>query len=432
MLVTAAAVAAVTVGTSAAATSAPPPVPPGPLGLTGPLGPPGPIPALPLPGTPAPPDRDPFYRASGSLASADPGDVLRSRRIAALSPTALTGTRTYQLLYRTTDTSGEPIATVATLLLPNVPAPGPRKLVSYHPAEDSLTTRCAPSYTLRTGSGSTQAPESAVIAALLARGWTVVVPDYEGPRSEFAVGPLEGQAALDGVRAAERFAPAGLDGDHTPVALMGYSGGSIPTMWASGLAPRYAPELNIVGTAAGGVAASLRQSVPSLDGGPFAGAIVAASVGIDRAYPDFDLGSLLNSRGRALAARDARDADGCSIALVNAPGARISQLTHYPDAAALLAVPRVARALDDVDLVQGPGPSAPAYLYHEVNDEILIIKPVDQYVRKNCEDGARIEYHRNPVGEHGSGAVAFQLPAMQYLADRFAGRRAPDTCPNPG
>ena len=35
----------------------------------------------------------------------------------------------------------------------------------------------------------------------------------------------------------------------TPTGMLGYSGGSIATEWASELAPSYAPELNIIGAA---------------------------------------------------------------------------------------------------------------------------------------------------------------------------------------
>ena len=417
-------------GVAQAAPGPPLPVPPIPAPPAGLLGPPGPIPALPLPGHPAPPDQDTFYRAPHNLGQHHPGAVLRSRPIIALSPTALTGIRTYQLLYRSTDARGKPMATVATVLVPNVPAPGPRRLVSYHPAEDSLTSDCAPSYTLRTASGSTQQLESGAIALLLARGWDVVVPDYEGPHSQFTVGKLEGQAALDGVRAAERFRPAELPGERTEVGMMGYSGGSIPTIWANALAHTYAPELHLVGIATGGVAANLRENIPSIDGSPFLSAILLASIGINRAYPDLDLYSVLNERGRALASAIGRDAYGCSGGLTVAPGGRISQYTHYRDATDLLAQPRVSRVLDRLNLITGPRFTAPAYVYHEINDEILVIKPVDELVAAQCRAGATIQYHRSPVGEHATGAGAYLGPGMQYLADRFAGHHAPDTCHN--
>jgi hypothetical protein len=390
---------------------------------------PGPIPVLPLPGRPAPPDQDAFYRAPDSLGSYRPGDVIRSRPVTVLGPTALASVSAYQLLYRTTDATGDPIATVTTLLLPSVPTPGRRPLVSYHTAEDSLTVRCSPSYTLRTNSGSTQPLESGLIAALLGHGWDVSVPDYEGPHSEWTVGRLAGQAALDGVRAVERFRPAGLDGDDTPVGMIGYSGGSIPTIWADALAHDYAPELNLVGVAAGGIAANLQDNLSAVDGTAFFGTAVGALTAIDRAYPDGELRSVLNARGRALSDRDGRDEDGCAGSVVNAPFGRISQYTNYPDADALLAVPEVKETLDELNLITGPTLNAPAFLFNEIHDELTIIKPVDDLVEANCADGATIDYRRDPVGEHLTGAGNYVAPALAYLGDRFAGRTAPNTCP---
>jgi hypothetical protein len=417
-----------TAGVAQAAPTPPVPVPPVPAPPAGLGGPPGPLPALPLPGSPATPDRDPFYRAPDHLADRAPGEVLRARPVAALSPTALTGFRAYQLLYRTTGVHGEPLATVATMLIPNVPAPGPRRLVSYHTAEDSFTTRCAPSYTLRTASGGTQQLESGMIASLLGRGWDVVVPDYEGPHSLYPVGPMAGRAALDGVRAAERFGPAGLQGRRTEVGMIGYSGGSIPTTWADAMARDYAPELNLVGVAAGGVAANLREALPPLEGAAAFGAVLVATIGLDRAYPGLDLRSRLNGTGRTVAAGIGRDAYGCGGGLTVAPGGRVAQYTRFRSVGEMLADPQVTEALARVNLNTRPRFAAPAYIYHEAHDEILTVKQADELVATQCRRGATIQYHRNPVGGHISGALAYLAPATQYLADRFAGRPAPSTC----
>jgi hypothetical protein len=181
---------------------------------------------------PTPPSQDPFYTPPTSLAQLEPGAIIRSRQVSPLGLTDATSTTAYELLYRTTSATGQPTATVTTLLLPAAPAAGQRKLVSYQTAEDSLTLNCAPSYTIRGGNngGSTQWAESGEIALLLAQGWDVSVPDYEGPQSEYGVGPLAGHATLDGIRAVEQFAAAQLEGARTPVGMMGYSGGSIPTL----------------------------------------------------------------------------------------------------------------------------------------------------------------------------------------------------------
>jgi hypothetical protein len=164
-------------------------------------------------------------------------------------------------------------------------------------------------------------------------------------------------------------------------------------------------------------------------GSPFTGGILVVSIGIDRAYPDLELDSVLNDRGRALAAWLGQDAYGCTGGLAVAPFGRLSQYTRYRDAAELLAVPRVARVLGRLNLIKQPRFAAPSFLFDEIHDEILIIKPVDELVAAQCDAGAAVQYHRAPAGEHGSGVAEYLGPAMQYLADRFAGTSAPNTCP---
>ena len=392
------------------------------------LGLPIPVPPLPVLGNPAVPDEDPFYRPPHRLDSYRPGALLRSRPVSLLGVTSLASVRAYQLLYRTTDATGHPVATVTTVLLPTVPALGRRKLVSYHTAEDSLTTRCAPSYTLRSGSGGISLTlETTFITALLAHGWDVVVPDYEGPRSEWAVGALAGHAALDSVRAVEHFGPAGLEGHRTPVGMMGYSGGSIPTAWANSMAAGYAPELNLVGVAAGGIPADVRQTLPAIDGKPTFGAF-AVFEPFNRAYPRLELGSLLTERGKEFIEKAGRDGYGCAGALSAAQNGRFSEYTKYPDAKAFAEVPKVARTLDRISLLGKARQTAPAYFYNSIHDELIVISQVDDLVRQNCKEGATIWYVRGPVGNHVAGAAAYVTPAINYLADRFAGRRAPNTC----
>ncbi len=380
---------------------------------------------------PTPPSHDPFYNPPRSLRSYAPGAILRRRRVT-LSPTnELASTTAYQLLYRTTSATGAPIATATTLLLPSAPASGPRKLLSYQTAEDSLTTNCAPSYTMRGGNngGSTQWAESQEVAYGLAHGWDVVVPDYQGPQSEWAVGPVEGRTTLDSIRAVERFAPAHLEGPRTRVGMIGYSGGSIPTLWANVLARRYAPELHLVGAASGGNVPNPIENLSKVNGGPFAGTLIGVSVAVNRAYPQLRLNALLNAKGRALAAKDGADASGCAGSVTNAPGGTVADYTHYRTPQALEALPRVKRVYKKLDLIGLPRPEAPSYLYQELHDELAIIGPVDQLVASDCARGAVIDYHRNPAGEHLTGAGAYVVPAVQYLAARFAGKAALDTCP---
>jgi hypothetical protein len=385
---------------------------------------------------PTPPSADPFYAPPSPLGSYAPGTVLRSRQVTLQESSNTASSTAYQLLYRTTDAKGHPIATVTTLLLPSNPAPGARVLLAYQTAEDSLTMNCAPSYTMRGGNngGGTQWAESSEVAQALARGWEVEVPDYEGPQSEWAVGPIEGRTTLDSVRAVERYAGSELEGTRTPVAMMGYSGGSVPTLWANMLARSYAPELHLVGAATGGNVPNPIENLNQVNGSVFAGTIIGVSVAVDRAYPELDLGALLNSSGRALAAQDGRDANGCAGSVTNAPFGTVGQYTNYATPEALEAVPRVKQVYAKLDMIGGPVPEAPSYVYNAINDELAIVPPVDQMVASDCARGAVIDYYRDPVGEHLTGAGQYVVPALNFLTDRFAGKSAPSTCapPKPG
>ena len=385
------------------------------------------------PGALVPPGQDPFYRPPPGLAAYPPGAVLRTRQVTLQGAMQPQLKAAYQLLYRTTDPAGRAVATVATVMIPKSPAPGPRKLVSYQTFYDSLTLNCAPSYTTRGGNsgGTTQPYESGLIAQELQQGWDVVVPDYEGPRSEWAVGPMLGRATLDGIRAAESYAPAGLEGVRTPVAMNGYSGGAIASNWAEAYAPVYAPRLNIVAVAAGGIFPDIDYTESTLDGSYWYGVQIGDLVAINRAYPELGLPSLLNARGRALAAVDARDGDGCAGATSNAQGGNAAEYTIFPSSEALAAAPRVRRVLGKLTMeTAAPVPTAPSFFYNAVGDELAHIQSVDRLVAYYCARGATIDYDRDPAANsHVAGLTAYWPAALQYIENRFAGKPAPSTCP---
>ncbi len=376
-----------------------------------------------------PPSADPFYKPPAHLASHKPGTILRRRAVSVQGVS--NAAAAYQLLYRTTDARRRPIATATTLLLPSDPAPGPRRLVSDFPAEDSLTTGCAPSYVLRSGqvSGVGDASDAGDASGFLSYGWDVAVPDYEGPDSQWTVGPLEGRAALDGIRAVEHFARAELRGTRTKVAIGGYSGGSIPTQWAVSLAKRYAPKLNIVAAASGGNVPDPMQDLAPLDGSPLFGTVVGVAVGVNRAYPELRLDSILNAKGRALAARDGADADGCGGSVTNAPGGTVAEYSKYPSPEALLSLPRVRRVFAHMNLIRRPAPAAPSFVLQSAQDELASRKPVDELVAAWCAQGARIDY-RTPPGEHATGSALIGRYVIPYFQDRFAGKPAPNNCPS--
>lgn len=374
------------------------------------------------------PANDPFYTAPNPIPNVAPGTVLRSR---AVSTTALglpSGLNAWQVLYRTNDTEGRPEAAVATIVVPVISVGGllgglfgggvAHNLVSYQTAEDGLSTTCAPSYQMQMG---TEPEEIAMLLPLLLQGSTVVVPDYEGPDSQWTAGRQAGHAVLDGIRAAERFSAAGLNGVQTQVGMWGYSGGAQATAWASELQPSYAPELNIKGVAEGGVPPDVKAVARYIDGGPFAGVYFAAAVGLSRAYPEVNFSSLLTPAGQAMVA----DVGTKCIADFTGPYAfhKMSEYTTTDP----LNVPAVQRVIADDTLGQAT-PKAPLYIYHAILDELAPIAPVDALVSNYCAHGARVLYHRDLLSEHISLVATGAPAAVAYLSARFAGLPAPSSC----
>lgn len=143
--------------------------------------------------------------------------------------------------------------------------------MSYQLAEDGAGLRCTPSYALRAGlaAGLTTSQADVIygIPLLLACGWAVVVPDWEGPRSLFGVHAMAGHAVLDGIRAALRFGPAHLGG-RRPIGRWGYSGRGFATTAAAQTHRRYASGLPIRAIAAGGVPGDIRQAYETASSTP--------------------------------------------------------------------------------------------------------------------------------------------------------------------
>lgn len=323
----------------------------------------------------------------------------------------------YQLRYSTTDASGNPTETIATVILPTVSTRGPRKLVAYQMAYDGLSEDCRPSVGLADG----KAPEGSLMKAL-DRGWVVVTADYEGPGDAWVAGRMAGHAVLDAVRAAERFRPAGLPGARTQVALMGYSGGGQATAWANELAATYAPELRIVGAAQGGVPANPAMLAESLDGSVYAGVMFAAIAGLSAGYPEADIPSMLNGKGKALMTK--LHAQGCIINFaLSYPFQRLRSITVSRD---FLATPTVQRILRHNTLGDAP-PATPTFMYHAVDDHLLAVEGTRALARAYCKAGVPLLW-KTGIGDHiGLPMLAGSQP-LDYIADRLAGKPAPTNC----
>ena len=383
--------------------------------------------------SPTPPPQDQFYTPPARLPRGRPGTVIRARPICIGDLQVPVPYRAWDVMYLSTgaeDAHGRPselhaLPSVDTALIVE-PLTGARHpLVAWAVAEDSDSTLKAPSYTMAQGSSW----DNAAWQWALGHGWVVVVPDYEGPDSAYSAGPLEGHGMLDGIRAAENFsAVAGLESRKTKVGLWGYSGGAMAAAWASELAPRYASELRIVGVAEGGVPADVHKVFDTINGGYIApGLAFASALGDNAAYPNLVPLSLLNEAGLALAAHMRATGDSSypttyppqNISMYTACGCNPNDLPgRFPTLAA------VGRTVNPGQHI----PTAPLFIYHDYNDELIPIDGVERLVQYYCDGGATLAFRVNVGDEHVSNAIAGAPEALAYLTARFHGIAAPNTC----
>ncbi|MEU4340236.1 lipase family protein [Nocardia sp. NPDC023852] len=364
---------------------------------------------------------DPFYTPLPDFENKPPGTILATRP----SGTGLTffPLISTELLIRSTDAKGRPAPVVATLLMPTAPwtGPGPRPLLSFNAAIDSLGHKCAPSYELKS------AMENKLWAAQipLSKGYAVIVPDHQGPRQAYGAGRMAGHAVLDAIRAVVRTPDFGLPPD-TPTVVTGYSGGAIASGWAAQLAPEYAPEVNLVGAAFGGVPADFGMLLAGMDGRNAAsGVFLAATLGLAREYPEM-LG-LMNDDGWRLAQIGK---DMCmsaeSFAGVVAP-IPVQALTNV---AAPTELPMIKEILAD-NRMGATAPKVPVFLYHATHDPWVPLAGAENLYADWCRGGAEVDFEVY-LGEHFLVGLSGIPGANAWIDDRFAGRPVTPGCTRVG
>ena len=375
------------------------------------------------------PSADPFYAAPAGFAAAKPGTILRTRQV----PFEIAGIgvpfNATQVLYRTTTQLGDPTVTVATVLRPLV---GNGNVVSYQEAYDDLGGSCAPSYTLQGGNtGDTTAlAEHPVMSAFLAAGDTVVDADYEGEDLAYGAGQQSGYQTLDGIRAAESLLAFP---SSTKVAMVGYSGGSIASEYAAELAPSYAPELNIVGTAIGGIPVDYVHNLNYINGTPsWSDVMPAIFVGLARAF-HIDLDKYLSPLGQELTKQDA---DKCIASYLGAhPGLKYQDLAK-PQYRDVLSIPLFATTMNRETMSYTGTPREPLYLgvgnVDGKGDGVMVAQDVVALGHAYCQRGLSVEFHEYKRLEHTTAALEFFPAAIVWLTARLNGVAPTNGCSSIG
>ncbi len=393
---------------------------------------PAPVPVQPpppFPVPPLPPEFDPgFYSPPADVvASKQPGEIIAAREVhLALYSVLPFNIDAWQLSFRSTDHLGKPLAAVTTVMKPRGGDNGqPWNLLSYQFPVDSSARYCSASYILQQASipgavlGQPAVPNEFLFPlTALGAGWVVNMPDFDGPNMAFGSGPLNGRITLDSVRAVENFQPVGLRGTGTKVAMAGYSGGSIATGHAAELRSSYAPELNIVGAAEGGIAADLYAMVHMGNGNLGAGLFLSGVFGVAQEYPE--LGAYLDQHMNPIlrALRPVKNSLCLVWSAALVPFLPYEQMFDVPDP---MHDPVPAQVFDAIRMGHSV-PDMPMFMYNANPDWLVPVGPVNNLVDTYCRDPqARIRYTRDHFSEHFTLQYFAMAQELVWLKDRFDG-----------
>ena len=368
---------------------------------------------------PTPIRNDILFAPEENIASFSPGEIILWRRLDQPKLNIRQQVTTWQFKVRSNDANDLPVAVTATLFIPVTPwqAAGARPVVVNNQAIDSLGARCTPSYKFAHGPKSIELP--AITDRLLARGYAVLVPDHQGPMMAYGEGTMAAHAILDSVRGLRQFHEAGLT--DSPLAMIGYSGGAIATGWAAQLQPIYAPELEFVGTVAGGTPADFGLLTRTMNKTWGSGLYKSAILGLVRQHPE--LLQLVNVAGVALATSPFKDQCAEVLAPAGLVLLPIQLLVNERD---IFAVPEVQELLASTRM-GGQAPPMPVYLYHGARDQWIPKAGAIQLQADWCAAGANVAFRPVP-GEHAIAAFTGVTGFIDWLEQRFAGVPAADGC----
>lgn len=373
---------------------------------------------------PISPDDDPFYRAPQGYEHAEPGTVLRSRDVEiGFLGLVRQRVKATQLLYRTTNLHEEPEVAVTTVFVPAQPKSDVAyPVLSYQCAIDAVASRCFPSFAMRRGArpiGAFVQAEYLLVAAALAEGWTVCVPDHEGCHGMWGAPVEPGYRILDGLRAAMRCERLELS-TSAPVGMWGYSGGGLATAWAAELCERYAPELNIAGAVLGSPVGDPGSVARRLNRSIFAGLAALMISALTQVFPGAQkvVDEHATDEGKELLDKLQTMTTAQAVWQL-----RKVDIGSYVDITAdeLWDLPEVRHIFDETKLGKS-GPKPPVLVIQAVHDGVISVKDVDALVAEYERVGASVTYHRDRFCGHLLLHPLSAPMTLRWLRDRFAGR----------
>jgi hypothetical protein len=384
-----------------------------------------------------------IYTAPASV-TGNAGDLISCRSVTLTEVPGKIPMNAWKVKYTSTDLNGKKIAVSGTVAVPKAAwtKGGSRPTVAFNPGTLGSGPQCA--FSKQIAGEYQDEYEGDQLAAFLKAGFAVAATDgvgyLDGQTHTYMIGHNAGHALLDIVRAARQIPFGSLKSDGK-VAISGYSEGGGASLWGAQLAASYAPELKVVGAAAGGVPGDLKVTAAKLNGGPFAGFLVDAVLGLHAAYPTLPFDSLLNAKG-AQAVKDGGSLCvagtlaafvGADIKNYSTAGYTLDQLYTLKDASGQTWGDAVGAQKLGVG-IGGPASSAkykigfPTYQYRGALEEIIPTETEDATRQAYCDAGIRTQWNKSYPGDHilADGQAIKDVTA--WIGDRFTDQPAPSNC----
>ena len=363
-----------------------------------------------------------FYSAPSPLPSAPPGTIIRSEVIDGFRA----GATAYRVLYTSTGYDGRPTAVSGFIVVPDGPAPAAgRRVLAYTHGTVGVASNCAPSLVTR------QDQQPLFVeggAAFLAAGYVIAASDYQGLGTPgphpYLVGSSEAMNELDIVRAARNLTAARAGSDF---AVWGHSQGGHAALFTGQLAADYAPELRLVGVAAGGPVPDFTDLFNANVDNTIGRVLISMTLqSWSEVYDGARLQQIVTPAARPIVTRIARNClyDSNQI-LASVPGAVGLGRTF------LSSLPQKTEPWKTIAERNTPGnapTNAPLLIAQGAADTIVDPAVTKRLVDKLCRNGETVEYRLAPgVGHLKTGQEA--APAvLRWINDRFAGKPAPTSC----
>jgi pimeloyl-ACP methyl ester carboxylesterase len=346
-----------------------------------------------------------FYQVPDPLVPGPPGELIRVQTI-----TSTAAATTMRIMYHSVDGAGRDRAVTGKITFPTAsPPPGGWPVMSLANGTVGLAPQCAPSR----GSGSLYD---------FGIGGVSVASDYigEGPIGEvqaYLSRPSEGHSVLDAVRAARNLAEAHAG---SRFVVLGGSQGGHGALSANELAQSYAPELDLLGTVSLAPAAMFDRTYGPLDEAVTRVVTAMGMVGLSTEHPEIDLADYANAAGLAAFAQMKTECRNDIITTVLGVEGGIftnDPRTTEPARSIMLA--------NDVGHVAAP---SPVLLVQGTEDwTVSPLRTADLFDRM-CDAGQVTEYLSVPGADHDTVTSMAIDQIEAWLAARFAGDTAPDSC----